>query len=157
MTVLRGGAIALVVLVADQATKWALVGYCGIAERPIEVLPFFNLVMVWNTGISFGLFQSGSAYAPYILSAVSLVIVCGLLIWLRRASGRMETIAIGLVIGGALGNTVDRLRWGAVADFFDLHVAGYHWPAFNIADSAIVVGVGLLLIDSLFRSRGEAT
>ena len=141
--------VALAILVADQVSKLLLIDYVTGAGGAVEVAPFFDLVMVWNTGVSFGMFQSGEG-GWWVLSLLSLAIATGLLFWLRRAESRWLAVGLGAVIGGALGNVVDRIAYGAVADFFDLHVAGYHWPAFNIADSAIVVGVGLLILDSLF-------
>ena len=152
-----GLAVALAVLVADQATKWAVLSLLDLEARPIEVTPFFNLVLVWNRGVSFGMFSGYTAYMPWLLTGVALLVVAFLLAWLRRAPGTLAATALGLVIGGALGNVVDRVRYGAVVDFLDFHVAGYHWPAFNGADSAICVGAGLLLLSGLFAPRREAT
>jgi signal peptidase II len=153
-----GLALAAVVLVLDQASKWWLLEVVGMPFRPpIVVTPFFNLVMVWNRGVSFGLFAHEAALMPYVLSGVALAVSTGLFVWLSRADRRWIAVALGLVIGGAVGNVIDRLRFGAVADFFDLHVAGWHWPAFNVADAAIVVGVGMILIDGLFGRHHNAT
>ncbi len=126
------------------------------ARPPIEVTAFFNLVMVWNTGVSFGMFADSVSWMPWVLIGVALVIAAGLSVWLWRCADRFIGLALGLVIGGAIGNVIDRARFGAVADFFDFHVAGLHWPAFNIADSAICIGVALLLWDGLVRSRRQA-
>ena len=145
-----GLVVAIVVIVFDQATKWWIMAMVMQPPRIIPVTPFFNLVTVWNRGISFGLFDGDSAVTVWILPLVALAIVAALVIWLRRVQGAWLACAIGLVIGGALGNVVDRLRFGAVADFLDFHVAGYHWPAFNVADSGITVGVTMLVLDSLF-------
>ncbi len=142
--------VAALVIVFDQATKWWIVDVVMQPPRIIPVTPFFNLVMGWNRGISFGLFDGDSAINVWILPLVALAIVAALVVWLRRVQGVWLASAIGLVIGGALGNVVDRLRFGAVADFLDFHVAGYHWPAFNVADSGITVGVTMLVLDSLF-------
>ena len=106
--------------------------------------------MGWNRGVSFGMFNTASPYNAWVLSAIALGIVAALAVWLRRAGRPFLAAAIGLVMGGALGNVVDRLRFGAVFDFLDLHAVGYHWPAFNVADSAITVGAVLLVVDSLF-------
>ena len=113
--------------------------------------------MVWNRGVSFGMFQSGES-GRWLLSAVAVAIVVGLLIWLRRVDVWWLGAGLGAVIGGAIGNVVDRLWYdeGAVADFFDFHVAGWHWPAFNVADAAIVVGVGLILLDGLLARGRDA-
>ena len=145
--------MAFVIIVMDQLSKWLMLSVVDIANRPpIEVTPFFNLVMVWNYGVSFGMLSQPGTNVVYFLIGVAFIMVGVLLFWLWRATDRWVASAIGLIIGGALGNVVDRFLYGAVADFFDFHVAGYHWPAFNIADSAIFIGVALLLWDGLFRS-----
>ncbi|MGH6945319.1 MAG: signal peptidase II [Geminicoccaceae bacterium] len=144
-----GLAIACLILVLDQASKWLVLGPLGLEARPILLTPFFNLVLVWNRGVSFGMFGSPGPLAPWILSGVALAVVAGLGLWLRRATQPLIAVGLGLVIGGALGNVIDRVRFGAVVDFLDFHLAGYHWPAFNLADSAICVGAGLLVVDSL--------
>ena len=147
-----GLVIAVAILAVDQISKYLLIGVMQENRfQPIEITPFFNLVMVWNRGVSFGLFASDLEAMLWVLTVLAIGVSIGLLIWLYRAANRWLAIGLGLVIGGAIGNAVDRVVYGAVADFFDFHLAGVgHWPAFNIADSAIVVGVGFLLIDSLF-------
>ena len=146
------------VFLLDQATKWAVLSFLEPPAGPVEVAPYFNLVLVWNRGVSFGVLDDhAGAYMPWVLAAVALAIVAFLLAWLRRADGALAGTALGLVIGGAIGNVVDRVRFGAVVDFLDFHVAGYHWPAFNLADAAICVGAGLLLVSGLFVPRREAT
>ena len=152
-----GLVIAAVCTALDQASKWWLMGVLERAGGPIELLPFFNLVMVWNPGVSFGMFQSGNAWAPWILSALALVIVFVLVRWLGKAETRFIAAGLGFVIGGALGNVIDRMVWGKVADFFDVYIDTWHWPAFNIADAAIVIGAAILLLDGLFASRGRDT
>lgn len=149
------GWLACAVLIADQVSKWALLEIVGLRTFPrvIEILPVFNLVMVWNRGVSFGLFAHDDPRAQWALSALAIAIVIGMVWWLQSVDRRLVAIGIGAVVGGAIGNVIDRLRFGAVADFFDAHIAGYHWPAFNIADSAIVIGVGLILIDGLFDGQ----
>ncbi len=147
-----GGLLALLVLAADQLTKDWLIDLMRANQGGVEVTPFFNLVMVWNRGVSFGLFSSADGDRRWLLILVTAAIVLWLILWLWRARGLLLAVALGGVIGGALGNIVDRIRFGAVADFFDFHLAGWHWPAFNFADGAIVAGVFLLLIDS-FRPR----
>jgi signal peptidase II len=148
--------VALPVVVLDQLTKWWILAEVMDPPKTIAVTGFFNLVLVWNRGISFGLFDSDSAWGPILLTALALAIAAGLVVWLRRAESRLAAAAIGLVLGGAIGNVIDRVRFGAVVDFLDFHAAGYHWPAFNVADSAISVGVGLLLYDGLFESRRKS-
>lgn len=152
-----GLAIAATALVLDQATKvyfYDLLVTSG--RRTIEMLPFFNLVTVWNYGISFGMFNNGSAGASIIFVVLALAIVVALLLWLRSVSHPLVATALGLVIGGAIGNVIDRLRFGAVFDFLDFHLGGWHWPAFNVADAAISIGVVLLCIDALFLSPRSA-
>ena len=160
-----GLALAGVVLILDQATKWlfyaSLTGlpFWGATPAPlprapsVEVTGFFNLVTVWNFGVSFGMFNRGSAEAAWIFALVAAAITAALLVWLARSPPRIVATALGLVIGGAIGNVVDRLRFGAVFDFIDLHALGWHWPAFNIADAAISIGVVLLLVDALFAPK----
>ena len=145
-----GLGLAAVVGALDQATKWWI--FDAVLQPPgiISVAPFFNLVLAWNRGISFGMFDSSSALNAWILSALALVIVLALAVWLRRAGRLSVAAALGLVIGGALGNVADRLQYGAVRDFLDFHAAGYHWPAFNVADACITVGAAVLVLDSLF-------
>lgn len=150
----QGLGLAALIMGADQATKW--IAYQAYLEEPrtIAITGFFNIVLlVWNRGVSFGLFSDGSPVTKYILIVLALAISAVLVIWLRRNDRRLTAAAIGLVLGGALSNVSDRLVHGAVVDFLDFHVAGYHWPAFNVADSAISIGVVLILIDGLFESR----
>jgi len=145
-----GISAAVGVIALDQASKWWILEQVMRPPRVIELTSFFNLVMGWNRGVSFGMFNTASPYNAWVLTAVALGIVAALAVWLRRAGRPFLAAAIGLVMGGALGNVIDRLRFGAVFDFLDLHAAGYHWPAFNVADSAITVGAILLVVDSLF-------
>jgi signal peptidase II len=150
--VLIGLGVALFIFIADQLCKWWMLEIIDIDARPpIEVTGFFNLVMVWNPGVSFGMFARHDM--PMVLSAVAIAICCVLFMWLKKAETRYIAVALGLVIGGALGNVIDRFRFGAVADFFDFHLYGYHWPAFNIADSCIFIGVAVLLLDSIVTSQ----
>ena len=119
--------------------------------QDIFLLPFLNFVMVWNTGVSFGLFSSS---ATIILILLALVIAAVLLVWLYRTQDhRRQAAALMLLTSGALGNVLDRLRFGAVADFIDVHAFGWHWPAFNVADSLVVVGAGLLILDSFLKDK----
>lgn len=146
------GGIAAAVMLLDQLSKWYILDVLRLPERPpIEVTPFFNLVMVWNHGISFGLLAGGGTFRVVLLLAVAAVIVIVLLHWLRQTEDPLLVTAIGLVIGGAIGNMIDRLRYGAVADFLDVHVGVWHWPSFNVADSAICIGVALICWVSLRR------
>jgi signal peptidase II len=149
---LRYGLIlAAAVVLVDQGVKWLVLDFFSRRAEPVEITDFFNLVLAWNRGISFSLFHSEEPYAPFALAALALGISVGLAFWLKRMDHRWPATGIGLVIGGAIGNVIDRLRFGAVVDFLDVHWMDYHWPAFNIADSAITVGVLFLITDGLFR------
>ncbi len=139
--------------------QWMITG--GQGQMPfskIEILPFFDIVMVWNKGVSFGLFNNHGAFGPIILMLLAGAIIASFGVWLYKTGSAMVAMALSLIIGGALGNVLDRLRFGAVADFLDFHLGDLHWPAFNVADSAICIGIALLLIHSLFfdpkRSEG---
>lgn len=147
----RWGALAAVlVLILDQISKWVILTQVMDPPVTIQVLPVFDLVLAWNRGVSFSMFSSDAGHAPYLLSGFALLVAVLLGIWLSRVKTLLPALGLGLVIGGALGNVVDRLRFGAVVDFLYFHYAGWGWPAFNLADSVITVGVGLLLIDGLF-------
>ncbi len=173
-----GLGVAVAAAALDRLSKWLLLEFWDLPKGGLAVAPFFDLVMVWNRGVSFGLLNGDCTTRPFLelayawgrgmrlafsisectalalsLSIISLAIVAGLVVWLRRVSRRWLAAGLGLVIGGALSNVVDRLSYGAVADFFDFHLAGYHWPAFNAADATIVVGVAILLLDALFGGR----
>jgi signal peptidase II len=145
--------VAVPVVLLDQLTKWLVLADLMDPPRTIVVTGFFNFVLVWNRGVSFGMFNADSAWGPILLSGLALIISVCLVVWLRRVASPLVATAIGLVLGGAIGNVIDRARFGAVADFLDFHAFGYHWPAFNVADSAITIGVALLLYDSLFERR----
>ena len=147
-------ALVLVTLVVDQLSKELLHRYIASAGGIVRVIDdFFRLVIVWNPGVSFGILGGDRALPAWVLSGVAIVVCIGLFVWLRRTDRPLTGWGIGLVMGGAIGNVIDRARWGAVFDFADFHVRQWHWPAFNVADSAIVVGVGLMLIDSLFGEK----
>lgn len=124
------------------------------AHGQFEVTPFFNLVEVWNHGISFGMMK-GLPYGQWILSGVSLTITAVILYCLQKAEDKLSVSAFSLVVAGALGNVLDRVRFGAVADYLDFHAFGYHWPAFNFTDVAIVVGVCLLMFANIVYSQAK--
>ena len=145
--------LSAAVIATDQLSKWWILVDIMNPPQVIELTPFFNLVLVWNRGVSFGLFNQASDYGPWILAGLALAICVFLYFWLKREDGRWAQWAIGLIIGGAIGNVIDRGIHGAVVDFIDLHAGGHHWPAFNVADSAITVGAVILILDSLFRPR----
>lgn len=165
-----GFSLAVDIIVLDQLVKWLILEYVirnevqphgikydlvdWLLKAPsrlptgtsVELLPFFNLTMVWNEGISFGLFHGTGIW---LLVGLSLIITAVFSVWLTRATGWLQAISLAMVIGGAIGNVIDRLRFGAVADFFDFHIGSWHYPAFNIADCAIVVGIALLVLDGI--------
>jgi signal peptidase II len=141
--------LAVAVLVLDQLSKWWIMTVVMAPPKPVVLAPFFNIVLVFNRGVSFGMFGAAPHWMPWLLLGFALAVAGGLGVWLMRARNRWLGAGLGLVIGGAIGNAIDRVRLGAVVDFLDVHAAGYHWPAFNVADSAITVGVLLLLFDSL--------
>jgi signal peptidase II len=154
---LRAGiSTAVAVLVADQALKlWLLFVFDLGRRETVSVTPFFDLVLAWNFGISFGWFQSESGLMQAILLAIKVVAVVVLSIWMARSQTRTATVALGLIIGGAIGNGIDRLAYGAVVDFALFHVQiganTFNWYVFNLADTAIVVGVAALLYDSFLN------
>jgi signal peptidase II len=154
MTPLRAGILAaLVTLVADQASKFWLLNGFDLAHRGVvKVTPFFDLVLAWNIGISFGWLQNDGQAAQIALMLVKVLAVIALAIWMARSQTLLATLALGLIIGGAIGNGIDRLAYGAVVDFalFHIEIAGntYNWYIFNLADVAIVAGVAALLYDS---------
>jgi len=154
MTPLRAGILAaLVTLVADQASKlWLLNGFDLARKGVVKVTPFFDLVLAWNIGISFGWLQNDGQAAQIALMGVKVIAVVALAIWMAKSQTRLATVALGLIIGGAIGNGIDRLAYGAVVDFalFHIEIGGntYNWYVFNLADVAIVAGVAALLYDS---------
>ena len=150
-----GSSIAAGAIVLDQATKFWIVEGVMSPPRVIDVTPFFNIVMVWNKGASFGLFSTQSPWTQLALGGMAIIISIALGVWLLKSQSRWLSAALGMVIGGALGNVIDRAVYGAVADFLDFHAYGYHWPSFNVADMAISVGVVMLLFDGLIAKRRD--
>jgi len=150
----RAGLIAAIAtLVIDQASKLWLLHVFDIGHRgTVKVTPFFDLVLAWNIGISFGWFQNDSLVAQTALMVVKVLAVVALAIWMARSKTHLATIALGLIIGGAIGNAIDRIAYGAVVDFALFHLQigqnTYNWYVFNLADTAIVAGVIALLYDS---------
>ena len=143
--------LATAILLLDQLTKWLIAAVIMPPPGGIAITGFFNIVLTHNPGVSFGLFQSDSAWQPYVLVTLNVVVAIGLLIWLYREPEGLLPFGVGPVVGGALGNAVDRLHLPGVADFLDFQFAGWHWPAFNVADSAIVCGVIVIIADGLFQ------
>ena len=150
--------VLIATFVLDQAVKWWLLGVYRIAEKGrVTVTPFFDLVFVKNPGISYSLFEQDSFMGQILLAAFGIVAAMALWVWLARgATSQLMAVSLGLIMGGALGNALDRVLIGGVADFFSLHAYGFYWYVFNIADVAIVAGVIGLLYDSLLASRNDA-
>lgn len=143
-----GVTVAPLWFAADQVSKsWVIEHLLNSPERIVPVTSFFSLALGWNRGVSFGML-SGLALAPWILALLAVVVAGGLLVWVFRADSWLVSGGLGFVIGGALSNALDRLRYGAVTDFLDFHLSGWHWPAFNLADAGIVCGVVALVLDA---------
>lgn len=141
--------IATVAYFLDQLSKYIILQQENITVySSVKVTEFFNLVLVHNKGISFGMFSDHDQ--PLILTAIAAVIIFMLLGWLYKNKSVAVAIGIGLIIGGAIGNVTDRLRYGAVVDFLDFYIGDYHWPAFNLADSFVFIGVVVLCVYSMF-------
>lgn len=151
---------AAIALALDQGSKILLLyvfGFIGMTPaQHVPLLPFFNLVMVWNPGVSYGLLPAHGWFGTALLAAFSVAAVGILGWWLWRARRQALAIGLGLVIGGAIGNLIDRLIYGKVADFFHFYALGYDWYVFNVADCAITIGVAALLYDALLRPDGTA-
>ncbi|MDP4024225.1 signal peptidase II [Methylobacterium sp. NEAU 140] len=158
MTPARAGLTALLLtLLLDQASKlWLYFGTDLVLTQPWRLAPFADFVVVWNRGVSYGLLQQEGDLGRWLLVAVSLAAALGLGIWMIRAGTRLLAVALGLIVGGALGNAIDRAAYGAVFDFVHLHAFGWSWYVFNVADAAIVAGVVGLVLDSLRGAGREA-
>lgn len=156
---LTGLAISIFFIILDQFTKKIvfaklldLMNKTRGLHKHIEVTPFFNLVMVWNRGISFGMFKN-LLFGQIILSVITFAIAIFVLYLLWKSQAKYSMIYLSLIAGGAIGNLIDRVRFGAVADFLDFHIGKYHWPAFNVADSIVCIGVFMILVESWVRKR----
>jgi lipoprotein signal peptidase len=154
---LLGLVAAVVVLAADQASKWWILDVVQLPDvGQIVLLPVLNLTMVWNRGVTFGLLTNFGHWSYLLLAAIALAVVAGLVVWLRRAESRLVATALGVIVGGALSNIIDRLRFGAVVDFIHAHLGAWSWYVFNLADAAIVCGVAVLVLDSLLPQARRA-
>ncbi|MGH6865816.1 MAG: signal peptidase II [Methyloceanibacter sp.] len=152
-----GISLASLVILADQVHKaWMLYVYDIGAKDIVTITPFFDLVLVWNRGISYGLLPQDSALGRWGLILFAFAASLALTVWLARTTSRIAAAGVGLIIGGAIGNAIDRIAYGAVADFFSFHAFGLDWYVFNIADVAIVAGVVGLLYDSLVGGHKKA-
>ena len=153
------GLVALaVVFAADQASKtWILDGLHLPELGRVDLLGWLSLTFVQNQGVTFGLFKADGAWGALLLVAVAIAIVAALGVWLRRAESRLVAVSLGAIAGGALGNVLDRLRFGWVVDFIHLHVGGWSWYVFNVADAAIVCGVAALVLEGLLPRAAKPT
>ena len=153
----RAGLLSgLLVLIADQASKYWILAVLDLPlRRRVDLLPVLSLTWVENTGVTFGLLRAASGWGPLLLAAVAFAIVAGLLLWLRRAETWLVALALGAIAGGAIGNVVDRLRFGWVEDFIHVHVGDWSWYVFNVADAAIVCGVAALVLDGVLPRRSR--
>jgi len=152
--------VALATIVADQASKhWIVATLAGMPwqEQYLRINPVLNFVLTMNRGVTFGMFDNNGRANAAIFAGIALAVAAGLLIWLRKVDRSLVAIGVGLIVGGAIGNLVDRIRLGGVVDFIDAHWGVWHWYIFNVADSAIDTGVGLLLLDSLLARRKSPT
>ena len=146
---LTGLVVAIAVIVADQLSKYYILYHFLGLNSYIRFGDYFNVVRAWNTGVSFSMFNNYGNIGVYILSAIAITVVVALFIWLKSEKDKVIQIALGMIMGGAIGNVIDRLRSGAVFDFLDIHIGDSHWPAFNIADSFICIGAGLIILMSV--------
>lgn len=152
-----GFALAVIVLAVDQAVKlWLLRVVDLAATGPIRIAPFLDFVLVWNQGISYGLFQQESDLGRWLLVAFTGAIIVVLSVWLARAQDRWTAASVALIVGGAVGNAIDRIAYGAVADFVHFFVGSFSWYVFNVADAAIALGVIGLLLDAVRGRRNNA-
>ncbi len=148
--------VGLAVLAADQASKWWILDVLRLPVRgQVRLLPVLDLTMVWNRGVTFGLLAGLGAWSSAVLAVLALCVVAVLGWWLHRAESRLTAIALGAIAGGAVGNVIDRARFGAVVDFIRAHVGIWSWPVFNLADAAIVCGVAALVIGSQWGRRED--
>ncbi|HEV3242415.1 MAG TPA: signal peptidase II [Methyloceanibacter sp.] len=153
-----GLGIAALTLIVDQAHKaWMLYVYDIGAKGTVRLAPFFDLILVWNQGVSYGLLPQRSELGRWGLILFAFASAIALIVWLARVTSPLAAACIGLIIGGATGNAIDRILYGAVADFFSLHAFGFEWYVFNIADTAIVAGVVGLLYESVFGGHKKVS
>jgi signal peptidase II len=150
---LRLAAIVLACLVVDQISKWIILEHVMQPPRLIEITSFFNLTLGFNPGVSFGFFKETLAEWPGLLTGFKVLVAAGLVVWAVYSPQRYEQIGLALISGGALGNAFDRWRQGAVTDFLDFHWGAWHWPTFNMADVAIVVGAALMMLCAFVPSQ----
>ncbi|VBB69040.1 Lipoprotein signal peptidase [invertebrate metagenome] len=147
--------LAMIILLTDQISKEWVLTQLTASPQILKVTPFFNVVLTGNRGISFGIFNNDTPYTAHIFAALSGIVVVGLLVWLQYVCIVRVRLALGAIIGGAIGNALDRLRHDSVVDFLDFHLGGLHWPAFNVADLAITIGAVVLTRDAFCHHSSE--
>ncbi|HEU5047037.1 MAG TPA: signal peptidase II [Rickettsiales bacterium] len=150
---LAGFGLAVITAYLDQWSKALIIAAAKTTSFPVTVLPVFNIALVFNRGISFGMLSQTHAWGALLLPLVLSAIVLALVVWLVQAETIGVSLALGLIIGGAAGNLIDRARAGMVTDFLDFHIGHYHWPAFNIADSAIFIGVVIFIFTNIIGEK----
>ena len=143
-----GLAAVAAVIIFDQITKYWVLGFLGVSAY-IPFGDYFNIVRAWNTGVSFSMLNDYGNAGAWLLSGLAVVIVIMLFFWLRKENSRVIQIALGMIMGGAIGNVIDRIRFGAVFDFLDVHIGDHHWPAFNAADSFICIGAAVIIAEAV--------
>jgi len=149
---------ALLVLAADQGSKYWILRVLDLPDlRQVVLLPVLNLTFVQNQGVTFGLLNGLGSWSHFVLAGVALLVVGALCVWLRRAENALVAMSIGAIAGGAVGNVIDRLRYGWVVDFIHAHIGDWSWYVFNVADAAIVCGVAALILESQFLRRSHLT
>ena len=153
---LRCMAITVITLLLDQASKWLALSQLQIGI-PEQVLPFFNWLLLFNPGAAFSFLAQSSGWQRWFFTALGLLACIYIVYMLRKYQNeRLLCVALSLILGGAAGNVLDRMMYGAVVDFIDLHYANWHWPAFNVADSAICIGAILIIVSELRKSFGKS-
>jgi len=153
--VVWGLVVAVLAVTLDQVSKFYMINDVLDGHSEIILAPFFSLVRAWNKGVSFSLFNDWGENGAYVISGFAATVVLLLLWWMHKEKTKVAQIGLGLIIGGAIGNIADRIRFGAVFDFLDFHIGEYHWPAFNAADSFICVGAALVIMSELLKNRKE--
>ena len=148
--------ISAIIIGLDQATKWLMVSWLALYET-VAIMPYFNLTMAHNHGAAFSFLAQAGGWQRWFFTVLALVISTVLVVWLAKLKpeAKLEAISLSLILGGAIGNVIDSIYYGYVIDFLDIYIGSSHWPAFNVADSAICIGAVLLIIDS-FKSEPES-
>lgn len=150
---LLGLSVALMIVILDQGTKYYIMNSVLNEYGMISYTSFFNLIRAWNTGVSFSMFNNWGNWGVIGLSVIALSIVGFLIYWLYTEKVTLIQVSLGFIIGGAIGNVIDRIRLGAVFDFLDFHIGSHHWPAFNVADSFICIGATLIVVHGVLNLK----